>query len=93
MVDTPREMIRLNCPNGIGIQGVVLWVRITKHQNQNIANPQPLGLLKIVEVGLDGQVLNAVFSENGVKAFVDMADPGFRNTEFEVTSASRKALA
>jgi hypothetical protein len=76
-------MIAANAPGAIGITNVVLWVRLTQHQNPYIENPKPVGLLKIVEVGLDGQILNAVFSENGTSAFVGLADPGFRHTTFE----------
>lgn len=85
-MDTPREMIRTNAPHAIGIQDVVLWVRITSHRNPYIDNPEPVGLLRIHEVGMDGQIINATFSENGVSPFVGMNDPGFRHTAFEVTT-------
>lgn len=82
-VSSPIEMIKLNAPGAIGITNVVLWVRVTAHTNPYIANPQPIGLLKIVEVGIDGTIINALFSENGTKPFVSLGDPGFRNVAFE----------
>ncbi|AEL98025.1 hypothetical protein EUREKA_7 [Mycobacterium phage Eureka] len=83
MIETPREMIKQNAPGAVGITNVVLWVRLTKHQNPYISDPRPYGLLKITEVGLDGQIIKAVFSEGGTSAFVSLNDPGFRNTAFE----------
>lgn len=85
-ITTPRQMINLNCKGGIGIVHAVLWVRLTKHQNPYIEDPQPVGLLRILEIGMDGQVIKATFSEGGTKPFVDLSDPGFRHTAFEVTA-------
>lgn len=85
-ITTPRQMIDLNCKGGIGIVHAVLWVRLTKHCNPYIEDPTPEGLLRITEIGLDGQIIKATFSRGGVTPFVDLADPGFRHTAFEVVA-------
>jgi hypothetical protein len=68
-ITTPRQMIETNAPEAIGITSVVISVQVTKHSNKYLP-AQPYGLLKIVEVGLDGQVTQAVFSRDGVKSWV-----------------------
>lgn len=75
---TPRRMIKLNAPGAVGIVNVVLWVRLTDHSNEYIADPSPLGLLKIHEIDLDGQISKASFSVNGTSPFVQIAGSGVR---------------
>jgi len=85
-VASPQEMIRLNAPGAVGITNVVLWVKILKHLNPYLKDPQPVGLLKIVEVGTGGQVMQAVFSQDGVKPFVSLGKYGasMRDVSFSV---------
>lgn len=88
MIETPRQMIRVNAPGAVGITNVVLWVQLTEHQNPYIADPQPYGLLKIVEVDLDGMPMQAVFSKDGTSPFVSVGSIGasMRDVSFRVVS-------
>jgi hypothetical protein len=93
-VSSPAEMIRLNAPGAIGITNVVLWVQLTKHQNTYIADPQPYGLLKIVEVAIDGTPMQGVFSLNGTEAFSSVGKSGsgasLRDVSFRVVSRTER---
>lgn len=91
-IKSPAEMIRHNAPGAVGITNVVLWVQLTEHQNAYIDDPQPYGLLKIVEVAVDGTPSQAVFSRNGTSPFVSVGSIGasIRDVSFRVLSRTER---
>jgi hypothetical protein len=94
-IKSPRDMIRINAPGAIGITNVVLWVQLTKHQNTYIEDPQPYGLLKILEVAVDGTPMQAVFSVNGTSPFISVGGIGasVRDVSFRVVSRTERNRA
>lgn len=85
-IATPQEMIRHNAPNAIGITNVVLWVTLTRHANEYLPPAPVQGLLKILEVGLGGEIIQGVFSRDGIYPFVAIGEIGasLRGVSFEV---------